>query len=153
MTNGASNDIERATSIARSMVTQWGLSDRMGPLTYSEDVGEVFLGKTMGRQKIVSDETAHSIDSEIRSIIDRNYQRAVEILKKNENKLHLMADALMKYETMDANQIDTIMEGKEPGPPKDWGDDEDKPSGKTGDPTTKSQADDDPDLPDPAKLH
>jgi cell division protease FtsH len=153
VTTGASNDIERATGIARSMVTQWGLSDRMGPLTYSEDEGEVFLGKTIGRQKTVSDETAQAIDSEIRTIIDRNYQRAVEILKENEDKLHLMADALMKYETIDAGQIDEIMEGKEPGPPKDWGDDGDKPSGKTDDSSTKPQADDDPDLPDPAKLH
>ena len=153
VTTGASNDIERATAIARSMVTQWGLSDRMGPLTYSEDEGEVFLGKSIGRQKTVSDETAQAIDSEIRAIIDRNYQRAVDILSKNEDKLHLMADALMKYETIDADQIDTIMEGKEPGPPKDWGDDGDKPSGKTGDTSTKSQTDDDPDLPDPAKLH
>ena len=86
MTNGASNDIERATSIARSMVTQWGLSDRMGPLTYSEDEGEVFLGKSIGRQKIVSDETAQAIDSEIRTIIDRNYQRPGEILKEHEAK-------------------------------------------------------------------
>ena len=153
VTTGASNDIERATSIARSMVTQWGLSDRMGPLTYSEDEGEVFLGKSIGRQKIVSDETAQAIDSEIRSIIDRNYQRAVEILKENEDKLHLMADALMKYETIDAGQIDTIMEGKEPGPPKDWGDDGNSSSGKTDDTSPKPQADDDPDLPDPAKLH
>ncbi len=153
VTTGASNDIERATSIARSMVTQWGLSDRMGPLTYNEEEGEVFLGKTMGRQKIVSDETAQAIDSEIRTIIDRNYQRSVGILKENEKLLHLMADALMKYETIDAAQIDEIMEGKEPGPPKDWGDDETRPSGKGGDTTSKSQTDDDPDLPDPAKLH
>jgi cell division protease FtsH len=153
VTTGASNDIERATSIARSMVTQWGLSDRMGPLTYNEEEGEVFLGKTMGRQKIVSDETAQAIDSEIRTIIDRNYQRSVEILKENENLLHLMADALMKYETIDADQIDEIMAGKEPGPPGDWGDDETRPSGKGGDTSSKSQTDDDPDLPDPAKLH
>jgi cell division protease FtsH len=153
VTTGASNDIERATSIARSMVTQWGLSDRMGPLTYNEEEGEVFLGKTMGRQKIVSDETAQAIDSEIRTIIDRNYQRSVEILKQNEKLLHLMADALMKYETIDAAQIDEIMAGKEPGPPKDWGDDETRPSGKSGDTSSKSQTDDDPDLPDPAKLH
>ena len=153
VTTGASNDIERATSIARSIVTQWGLSDRMGPLTYSEDEGEVFLGKSMGRQKTVSDETAQAIDSEIRTIIDRNYQRAVGILKDNENKLHMMADALMKYETIDSGQIDDIMDGKEPGPPRDWGDDETKPSGKGGDTSSKTQADDDPDLPDPAKLH
>ena len=117
VTTGAANDIERATSIARSMVTQWGLSDRMGPLTYNEDEGEVFLGKSVGRQKTVSDETAHAIDSEIRIIMDRNFQRAVGLLKENEDKLHLMADALMKYETIDAAQIDEIMEGKEPGPP------------------------------------
>ena len=155
VTTGASNDIERATSIARSMVTQWGLSDRMGPLTYNEEEGEVFLGKSMGRQKTVSDETAQAIDSEIRTIIDRNYRRSVKILKENEDKLHLMADALMKYETIDASQIDVIMEGKEPGPPQDWSDDETKPSGKGkgGDTSSKSQADDDPDLPDPAELH
>ena len=153
VTTGASNDIERATSIARSMVTQWGMSDRMGALTYNEEEGEVFLGKSMGRQKVVSDETAQAIDSEIRSIIDRNYQRAVKLLKEHESKLHLMADALMKYETIDAGQIDLIMENKEPGPPSDWGDDETKPSGKSGDASRKSQADDEPDLPDPAKLH
>ena len=153
VTTGASNDIERATSIARSMVTQWGLSDRMGPLTYNEEEGEVFLGKSMGRQKTVSNETAQAIDSEIRTIIDRNYQRAVNLLKENEDILHSMADALMKYETIDASQIDDIMAGKEPGPPKDWSDDETKPSGKGGDTSSKTQADDDPDLPDPAKLH
>ena len=150
VTTGASNDIERATSIARSMVTQWGLSDRMGPLSYSEDEGEVFLGKSYGKQKHVSDETAHSIDSEIRAIIDRNYQRAVEILKQNEDKLHLMADALMKYETIDVGQIDTIMEGREPGPPEDWSDDDTGPSSNA--PSGKASEDDDPDL-DPAKLH
>jgi cell division protease FtsH len=136
VTTGASNDIERATGIARSMVTQWGLSDRMGPLSYSEEEGEVFLGKSYGKQKTVSDDTAQAIDSEIRAIIDRNYQRAVDILKSNEDKLHLMADALMKYETIDASQIDSIMEGKEPGPPEDC----DTSEGG------------DPDL-DPAKLH
>ena len=150
VTTGASNDIERATSIARSMVTQWGLSDRMGPLSYSEDEGEVFLGKSYGKQKHVSDETAHSIDSEIRTIIDRNYQRAVELLTQNEDKLHVMADALMKYETIDVGQIDAIMEGREPGPPEDWSDDDTGPSSNA--PSGKASEDDDPDL-DPAKLH
>jgi cell division protease FtsH len=150
VTTGASNDIERATSIARSMVTQWGLSDRMGPLSYSEDEGEVFLGKSYGKQKTLSDETAHSIDSEIRTIIDRNYQRSVDILKQNEDKLHLMAAALMKYETIDVGQIDTIMEGREPGPPQDWSDDDTGPSSNA--PSGKASEDDDPDL-DPAKLH
>ena len=150
VTTGASNDIERATSIARSMVTQWGLSDRMGPLTYDEEEGEVFLGKSYGKQKILSDETAQAIDSEIRAIIDRNYQRAVDILSQNEDKLHLMADALMKYETIDSGQIDTIMEGKEPGPPADWSDDEKGPT--PDEPTGKASTGEDPDL-DPAKLH
>ena len=149
VTTGASNDIERATGIARSMVTQWGLSDRMGPLTYSEDEDEVFLGKTYGRQKTVSNETAQAIDSEIRAIIDRNYQRAVGILSQHEDKLHLMASALMKYETIDAGQIDTIMEGKEPGPPDDWSDDE---TGRSDDNSGQSRMDDDSNL-DPAKLH
>jgi cell division protease FtsH len=152
VTTGASNDIERATSIARSMVTQWGLSDRMGPLTYSEEEGEVFLGKSYGKQKTLSDETAQAIDSEIRTIIDRNYQRSVEILGQNEDKLHLMADALMKYETIDVSQIDSIMLGKVPGPPMDWSDDEPGPT-SNDEPTGKVSADDDdPDL-DPAKLH
>ena len=150
VTTGASNDIQRATEIARNMVTQWGLSDRMGPLSYSEEEGEVFLGKSYGKQKTVSDETAQAIDSEIRTIIDRNYERAEEILKSNEDKLHLMADALMKYETIDSNQIDAIMEGKEPGPPKDWGDDE--PGTPPDEASGKTSTDEDPDL-DPAKLH
>jgi cell division protease FtsH len=152
VTTGASNDIERATSIARSMVTQWGLSDRMGPLSYSEEEGEVFLGKSYGKQKTVSDETAHSIDSEIRTIIDRNYQRAVKILEQNKDKLHAMADALMKYETIDADQIDSIMEGKEPGPPRDWSDDDTGPSSSAPSDKTDEDDDPDPDL-DPAKLH
>ena len=151
VTTGASNDIERATSIARSMVTQWGLSDRMGPLTYSEDEGEVFLGKSYGKQKTVSNQTAQAIDSEIRTIIDRNYQRSEEILGQNEDKLHLMADALMKYETIDVSQIDSIMQGNIPGPPQDWSDDEPGPT-TPSEPSEKVSPDDDPDL-DPAKLH
>ncbi|MDJ0777508.1 MAG: ATP-dependent zinc metalloprotease FtsH [Gammaproteobacteria bacterium] len=152
VTTGASNDIERATQIARSMVTQWGLSDRMGPLSYSEEEGEVFLGKSYGKQKTVSDETAQAIDSEIRSIIDRNYQRAHDILTEHEDKMHLMADALMKYETIDSGQIDTIMEGKVPGPPDDWSDDESgsgRAASKREDDTSTGE---DPNL-DPAKLH
>jgi cell division protease FtsH len=107
----------------------------------------------MGRQKTVSDDTAQAIDSEIRTIIDRNYQRAVVMLRENEDKLHLMADALMKYETIDSGQIDSIMEGKVPGPPKDWGDDEKNSSGKGGTISKDSKADDDTDMLDPAKLH
>jgi len=124
VTTGASNDIERATKIARSMVTKWGLSEKLGPLTYGEDEGEVFLGHSVTQHKNVSDETAHLIDSEIRNVIDRNYSRAEQILKDNMDKLHVMAEALMKYETIDSHQIDEIMEGKIPGPPADWDDDD-----------------------------
>jgi len=122
VTTGASNDIERATEIARNMVTKWGLSERLGPLTYSEDDGEVFLGRSVTQHKQVSDVTVHSIDEEVRKIIDRNYARAKAILEEHEDKLHLMAKALMKYETIDEPQIRDIMEGREPQPPRDWED-------------------------------
>ncbi len=122
VTTGASNDIERATQIARNMVTKWGLSDRMGPLAYSEDEGEVFLGHSMSKQKQISDETAHAIENEIRRIIDDNYSRAKEIISNNMDKMHAMADALMKYETIDKSQIDDIMAGRPVGPPRGWND-------------------------------
>jgi cell division protease FtsH len=122
VTTGASNDIERATGLARNMVTRWGLSDRLGPLAYSEEEGEVFLGRSVTKHKSVSEETAHLIDEEIRSVIDSNYERAERILRENMDKLHLMADALMKYETIDHFQIDEIMEGKIPSPPRSWND-------------------------------
>jgi cell division protease FtsH len=122
VTTGASNDIQRATEIARNMVTKWGLSERLGPLTYGEDNGEVFLGHTVTQHKMVSDETAHVIDEEIRSFIDNNYARAEKLLKENLQILHLMAEALMKYETLDSEQIDDLMAGKVPKPPKDWND-------------------------------
>ena len=117
VTNGASNDIERATALARSMVTKWGLSNKMGPLAYAEEENEVFLGKSVSQQKTVSDETAHTIDSEIRHIIDVQYKRATKLIKDNMEKMHIMADALMKYETIDAKQIDEIMDGKILGTP------------------------------------
>ncbi|MGI9304759.1 MAG: ATP-dependent zinc metalloprotease FtsH [Gammaproteobacteria bacterium] len=123
VTTGASNDIERATEIARNMVTKWGLSGKMGPLAYSEEDGEVFLGHSVTRHKTLSDETAHAIDEEVRRIIDDNYVRAENLLKKNMGKLHTMAEALMKYETLDAEQIDDIMEGRQPRPPEGWSDD------------------------------
>ncbi|MFP6829086.1 MAG: ATP-dependent zinc metalloprotease FtsH [Gammaproteobacteria bacterium] len=124
VTTGASNDIERATEIARNMVTKWGLSDRLGPLTYSEDDGEIFLGRSVTRHKQVSDVTAHVIDEEIRSIIEVCYEDAKQILSANESTLHLMAETLMKYETIDETQIGDIMAGREPRPPEDWGDTE-----------------------------
>ncbi|MBT7443994.1 MAG: ATP-dependent zinc metalloprotease FtsH [Methylococcales bacterium] len=123
VTTGASNDIERATEIARNMVTKWGLSELMGPLAYSEDDGEVFLGRSVTQHKQVSDETAHEIDKEIRVIINRNYDKAEQILVEKSDVLKAMADALMKYETIDAAQIEDLMEGKTPRPPKGWDDD------------------------------
>jgi cell division protease FtsH len=128
VTTGASNDIERATEIARNMVTKWGLSDELGPLTYSEEDGEVFLGRSVTQHKQVSDITAHTIDEEVRKIIDRNYDRARVILKEREGELHVMAKALMKYETLDNTQIKDIMEGREPKPPEDWDDSDDSKS-------------------------
>ena len=122
VTTGASNDIERATDIARNMVTKWGLSDRLGPLTYSEDEGEVFLGRSVTQHKQVSDETANAIDEEIRRIIDSNYSRSKQLLEANVDKLHAMANALIKYEIIGEVQIKDIMEGREPRPPEDWDD-------------------------------
>jgi len=104
------------------MVTKWGLSDRLGPLTYSEDDGEIFLGRSVTRHKQLSDVTAHVIDEEVRQLVDDCYSEAKKILEKNMEKLHLMADALMKYETIDEAQIKDIMEGREPRPPEDWED-------------------------------
>jgi cell division protease FtsH len=110
------------------MVTKWGLSERLGPLTYSEEEEEVFLGHSVAKHKSVSDETAHVIDEEIRLFIDRNYERARQILTDNMDKLQLMADALIKYETIDSAQIDDILAGRTPRPPKDWDDgDESEP--------------------------
>jgi cell division protease FtsH len=120
VTTGASNDIERATDLARSMVTKWGLSDRLGPLTYSEESGEVFLGRQVTQTKQVSDVTAHAIDEEVRRVIETNYNRAKSILEQHLDKLHAMSDALMKYETIDDKQIREIMNGQPPTPPEGW---------------------------------
>ncbi len=122
VTTGASNDIERATDIARNMVTKWGLSEKLGPLAYSEDEGEVFLGRSVTQHKNIADDTARVIDMEVRSIIDRNYSNAETKLNENLDILHAMTDALMKYETIDAHQIDQLMAREEVSPPKDWTD-------------------------------
>jgi len=122
VTTGAQNDIKRATEIARNMVTKWGLSAKLGPLSYGEDEGEVFLGHSVTQHKNISDGTAHQIDEEVRSIIDNSYARAKKILEDNDDKLHMMADALMKYETVDADQIKDIMAGRPPRPPAEWDD-------------------------------
>ena len=130
VTTGASNDIQRATEMARNMVTKWGLSEELGPLLYSEDDGEVFLGRSAASQsKTVSDETAIAIDKEVRRIVDECYDKAAKILEENRNLLELMKDALIEYETIDAAQIDDIMEGKKPRPPADWSDSDEDSSG------------------------
>jgi cell division protease FtsH len=123
VTTGASNDIQRATEMARNMVTKWGLSEELGPLLYSEDDGEVFLGRSAASQaKTVSGETAIAIDKEVRKIIDECYAKAAQILDDNRSRLELMKDALMEYETIDSLQIDDIMDDKKPRPPADWSD-------------------------------
>jgi cell division protease FtsH len=122
VTTGAQNDIERATEMARNMVTKWGLSQRLGPLAYSEEEGEVFLGRSVTQHKSVSEETSHTIDEEIRSVIDRNYERAEKILNDNIDILHAMAEALIKYETIDKSQIDDLMERHPVKEPQGWDD-------------------------------
>ncbi len=126
VTTGASNDIMRASQIARNMVTKWGLSEKLGPLMYAEEEGEVFLGRSAASQHAsVSGETAKLIDSEVRSIIDQCYATAKQLLVENRDKLEAMTEALMKYETIDADQIDDIMAGRTPREPRDWDDDTD----------------------------
>jgi cell division protease FtsH len=122
VTTGASNDIERASALARNMVTKWGLSDAMGPLAYGENEDEVFLGRSVTQHKHISDETHRQLDKEVRRIIDTAYDTAKQILEANRDKLEIMADALMRYETIDVKQIDQIMQGHEPDPPEGWND-------------------------------
>lgn len=129
VTTGASNDIERATDIAKKMVTQWGLSSKLGAQLYAEEEGQVFLGRSVSKSSSVSDETARTIDAEIKLLIDRNYKRAEQMLRDNMDILHAMKDALMKYETIDARQIDDLMARREVRQPADW--DKDDRSGTT----------------------
>ncbi|MCF6300781.1 MAG: ATP-dependent zinc metalloprotease FtsH, partial [Proteobacteria bacterium] len=138
VTTGASNDIERATAIAKNMVTKWGLSPEMGPLSYSEDEEEVFLGRQVTQHKHMSDHTAVKIDAAVRKLVDVNYKRAEKILKENIDVLHNMANALMKYETIDAGQIDELMAGKTPTPPEGWSEEDDNDDTPT---KTKSKKD------------
>ena len=120
ISTGASQDIKQATSIARNMVTMWGFSDKLGPLLYAEEEGEVFLGRSVSQTKHVSDGTALLIDHEVRAIIDRNYDRAYSLLTDNRDILESMKDALMKYETIDSDQVDDLMLRKTVRPPADW---------------------------------
>ncbi|MCP3906639.1 MAG: ATP-dependent zinc metalloprotease FtsH [Oceanicoccus sp.] len=144
VTTGASNDIQRASEIARNMVTKWGLSEKMGPLMYDEAQEEVFLGRSAaGQSKSISGETAQKIDEEVRRISDECYAIAETILEENRDKLDMMAEALMTYETIDSSQIDDIMEGRKPGEPADWHDGN-KPGGGQ-----KTEAADEPKKDDP----
>lgn len=133
ITTGASNDIERATKMARSMVTRWGLSEKLGPLMYEEDTGEVFLGMSAGSAgHTISDDTAQIIDEEVRAIIDDCYKTAKALLEEHRDKLDMMAEALLEYETIDKSQIDDIMAGRRPKPPADWNDNDDNPTAGSG---------------------
>jgi len=118
MTTGASNDFERATEMARNMVMRWGMSDSMGPMVYGENEGEVFLGRSITTHKNVSESTLQQVDSEIRRIIDQQYGIARKIIEENRDKVEAMAKALLEWETIDADQINDIMEGRPPRPPK-----------------------------------
>ena len=144
VTTGASNDIERATELAKNMVTKWGLSKKMGPLSYSEDEGEVFLGRSVTNQKRMSDDTAKHIDDEVRSTVDSAYSKASKILKDNIDKMHTMSEALMMYETIDKDQIDDIMSGIKPRPPKDWDDKDGKGNNSNSDNVTTTPEFSDP---------
>ncbi len=152
VTTGAQNDIKRATDIARNMVTKWGLSDKLGPLAYGEEDGEVFLGHTVTQHKNISDGTARQIDEEVRHIIDTTYARARRILEENNDKLEIMAQALIRYETVDADQIKDIMEGRPPRPPAEWTDDQQPPRGGSAPVTDGKGADQGP-IGGPASEH
>lgn len=131
VTTGASNDIQKATELARNMVTKWGLSEKLGPLTFGEDEGEVFLGHSVTRHKEISESTSGLIDEEVHEIIDRNYKRAEKILKENIDKLHTMAQALMKYETIGVEQIEDIMGGRPMREPEGWSESQSSKSSPT----------------------
>jgi cell division protease FtsH len=118
MTTGASNDFERATDMARRMVTQWGMSDALGTMVYGENEGEVFLGRSVTTHKNISEATMQQVDAEIRRIIDQQYALARRLIEENRDKIEVMAKALLEWETLDADQLDDIMAGNPPRPPK-----------------------------------
>jgi cell division protease FtsH len=129
MTTGASNDFERATQIARDMVTRYGMTEELGPMVYAENEGEVFLGRSVTKTTNMSEATMQKVDREVRRIIDEQYATARKLIEGNQDKMHAMAKALLEWETIDSEQIDDIMEGKPPRPPKDW-----TPSNRGGQP-------------------
>ena len=140
MTTGASNDFERATQIARDMVTRYGMTEELGPMVYAENEGEVFLGRSITKQVNVSEETMQKVDKEIRKIIDSQYTLARQLIEDNQDKMHVMARALLDWETIDADQIDDIMQGRPPRPPKDWVPPTTKPPGGPSNPSVTPSA-------------
>jgi cell division protease FtsH len=120
MTTGASNDFERATHLARDMVMRYGMSDALGPMVYAENEGEVFLGRSVTKTTNISEQTMQKVDMEVRRIIDEQYALARKLIEDNSDKMHVMAKSLLEWETIDAEQIDDIMAGREPRPPKDF---------------------------------
>ncbi|RZS58605.1 ATP-dependent zinc metalloprotease FtsH [Sphaerotilus mobilis] len=140
MTTGASNDFERATQIARDMVTRYGMTEELGPMVYAENEGEVFLGRSITKQVNVSEETMQKVDKEIRKIIDTQYQMARRLIEDHQDKMHTMARALLDWETIDADQIEDIMNGRDPRPPKDWVPPASRPPGGPSNPTVTPNA-------------
>ncbi len=145
VTTGAGDDIKKATKLCRDMVTKWGLSERLGPLVYGDEDGEVFLGHSVTKTKEISDQTAEAIDEEVRRIVDKTYKQAKDILEQKIDTLHAMATALIKYETLDSEQILDIMEGREPREPKDWVS-SDKDNTKGGDKSGSKTSEANPDV-------
>jgi cell division protease FtsH len=149
MTTGASNDFQRATDIARKMVTQWGMSDALGPMVYGEEEGEIFLGRSVTTHRNVSEATMQKVDAEIRRIIDEQYALARRLIEENRDKVEALAQALLEYETLDAEQIDDIMAGRPPRPPKDRGDMGASPRGGASGPASEPKPGAAPDSPEP----
>jgi len=140
MTTGASNDFERATAIARDMVMRYGMTDALGPMVYSENEGEVFLGRSVTKTTNMSEETMRKVDAEVRRIIDEQYATARQLIEAHQDKMHAMANALLEWETIDAEQIDDIMNDKPPRPPKDWTPASNKSGGTGAPPVTPDSA-------------
>jgi cell division protease FtsH len=140
MTTGASNDFERATAIARDMVTRYGMTDELGPMVYAENEGEVFLGRSVTKTTSMSEETMRKVDLVIRRIIDEQYTIARKLIEDNQDKMHVMANALLEWETIDAEQIDDIMNNRTPRPPKDWTPSSTKPPGGPSTPVAPDAA-------------
>lgn len=133
MTTGASNDFARATDLARRMVTQWGMSDNLGPMVYGEEEGEIFLGRQVTTHRNVSEATMQKVDAEIRRIIDQQYALARKLIEDNKDKIEAMTQALLEWETLDADQLNDIMDGRPPRPPKEPGGTPKRPSGDAPD--------------------